>query len=105
MPTQLGTIWAQWVGYGAALNDIHTYTLFPNNRDITAEAAIALLATTDNDHWSETGISEIISNDVTETFDPPLPRIQRTNVTKITFFTASSRRTRTYGRHVVNYWT
>ena len=104
MPTQTGTIWAQWVGYSTVLNSIHTYTLHPNNRDITAEAAIALNATTANDHWSETGISQIVSNGINETFDPPLPRIKRDNVTMITFRTASTSHTKVYGRHVIHYW-
>ena len=47
MPTQTGTIWAQWVGYSFVQNSVHTYTLFPLNRDITAEAALALLSTPD----------------------------------------------------------
>ena len=105
MPTQTGTIWAQWVGYTFAFNTIATYSLFPNNRDITAEGAIALNDTTANDHWSETGISQIVSNGVNETFDPPLPRIQRSNVTQITFRTASTSNTAVYGRHVIYYWT
>jgi hypothetical protein len=105
MPTQYGTIWAQWVGYANVLNSVYTYTLHPNHRDITAEAAIALDSTTSNDHWSETGISQIVANGVNETFDPPLPRIQRTNVTQITFRTASTSNTRVYGRHVIHYWT
>jgi len=105
MPTQTGTIWAQWVGFSHVLNAVHTYTLHPNNRDITAEAALALYSTTSNDHWAETGISQIVANGVNETFDPPLPRIQRNNVTEITFRTASTDNTRVYGRHVIHYWT
>ncbi len=105
MPTQTGTIWAQWVGYSNVLNSIHTYTLHPNNRDITAEAAIALHTTTKSTHWSETGISQIVSNGINETFDPPLPRIKRSNVTQITFRTLSSSNTRIYGRHLIFYWT
>jgi hypothetical protein len=104
MPTQTGTIWAQWVGFSIALNGIHTYSLFPNNRNITAEAAIALHSTNQKSHWSETGISQIVSNGVNETFDPPLPRIKRSNVTQITFRTASSKGTRVHGRHIVHYW-
>jgi hypothetical protein len=104
MPTQTGTIWAQFVGYAYVYNAIHTYTLHPNNRDITAEAAIALNSTTANDHWAETGISQIVSNGVNETFDPPLPRIKRSNVTEITFRTASTSHTWAYGRHLINYW-
>jgi hypothetical protein len=105
MPTQTGTIWAQWVGYNWVLNTVHTYSLYPNNRDITAEAALALHSSTKNDHWSETGISQIVSNGVNETFDPPIPMIKRSNVTQITFRTAASSQTRVYGRHVVHYWT
>lgn len=105
MPTQTGTIWAQFVGYAWTLNSVHTYSVFPNHRDITAEAAIALDSTTANDHWSETGISRIVSQGVLEEFDPPLPRIQRSDVTQITFRTASTGSTRVYGRHVIHYWT
>lgn len=104
MPTQTGTIWAQFVGYSHVLNAVHTYSIFPNNRDITAEAAIALHATTVSTHWSETGISQIVSNGVLETFDPPLPRIKRSNVTQITFRTAATGSNRVYGRHIVHYW-
>jgi hypothetical protein len=105
MPTQTGTIWAQWVGYSNVLNSVHTYTLYPNNRDITAEAAIALHTTSASTHWSETGISQIVSNGINETFDPPLPRIKRSNVTQITFRTLSTSNTRIYGRHLIFYWT
>ena len=103
MPTQTGTIWAQWVGYSFVQNSVHTYTLFPLNRDITAEAALALLSTPDDPHFAETGISQIVSNGVSESFDPPLPRIQRSNVTQITFRTATIDCT-VHGRHVVHYW-
>jgi hypothetical protein len=106
MPTQTGTIWAQWVGYSTVVqNAVHTYTIFPSNRTITAEAAIALHSSVTERFWAETGISEIIANDEREVFDPPLPRIQRTNVTSITFRTASTEDTRVYGRHVIYYWT
>jgi len=104
MPTQFGTIWAQWVGYSEVKNTVHSYTITPSNREITAEAAISLDHTTRNDHWSETGISRIVSDRGTENFNPPLPRIQRSGVTSITFRTASSSRTLVYGRHVVHYW-
>jgi hypothetical protein len=106
MPTQTGTIWAQWVGYTQATNAIGTYSLHPNHRDITAEAAIALHTTSASSHWSETGISQIVSNGVNETFDPPLPRIKRSDVTQITFRTAATPgNTKIRGRHVVHYWT
>jgi hypothetical protein len=105
MPTQFGNIFAQWVGFSiTASGGIHTYTLNPNNRDITAEAAIALLSTNGKSHWGETGITSIISNGVTENFDPPLPRIKRANVTKITFRTASTKHNRVHARHVIYYW-
>jgi hypothetical protein len=51
MPTQTGTIWAQWVGYSHVLNAVHTYSIHPLNRDITAEAAIALHNTSASSHW------------------------------------------------------
>ncbi len=104
MSTQTGTIWAQYVNYNWVYNTVHTYSVHPNNRDITAEAAIALDTTTKNDHWSETGISQIVSNGVNETFDPPIPRIKRSNVTQITFRSAATSRTKVYGRHVIHYW-
>lgn len=103
MPTQIGTIWAQWVGYSRVLNSVHTYSILPSNRDITAEAAIALVSPSTTQHWSETGISEIVSNGVKETFDPSLPRIKRSNVTQITFRTVGVS-SRVYGRHVIHYW-
>jgi hypothetical protein len=105
MPTQHGTLFAQWVGASMTSNGgIHSYTLHPNNRNITAEAAIALLSTNGKTHWAETGISSIISNGVTENFDPPIQRIKRTNVTRITFRTASTSNNRVHARHIVNYW-
>ena len=104
MATQFGNIWAQWVGDHRVRNTIATHTVHPNNRTITAEAAIALLETTKNDHWSETGISQIVSNGVNETFNPPVPRINRSNVTEITFRTASSSRTRIWARYIIHYW-
>lgn len=105
MPTQFGNIFAQWVGFSITANGgIHTYTLNPNNRDITAEAAIALLSTNGRSHFAETGVSRIVSNGVAENFDPPLPRIKRGNVTQITFRTASTDNNRVHARHVVHYW-
>lgn len=103
MPTQLGTIWVQWVGYSYVTDSVQTYTIHPANRNITAETAIAIYNTTRNDHRGETGITEIVSNGIHEAFHPPLPRIQRSNVTSITFRTASGSRTDVYGRHVVYY--
>lgn len=103
MPTQTGTIWAQWVGYAKVQDSVYTYDILPSNRDITAEAAIALVSPSITQHWSETGISEIVSNGVKETFNPSLPRIKRSNVTQITFRTVGVRST-VYGRHVIHYW-
>ena len=102
MPTQIGTIWAQWVGYHWVINGVATFTLLPQNRRITAEAAIALVNPFNN-HWSETGISKVVSNGVTETFNPPLPKIMRSNVTHIQFRTAASN-SRVHSRYVVHYW-
>lgn len=104
MPTQHGNIWAQWVGYQYANDGIETYSIHPNNRKITAEAAISLYTITKKNHWTETGISQIVSNGVNETFDPPLPRIKRDNVTQITFRTASTKHARTFCRHIIYYW-
>ena len=104
MPTQTGTIWAQWVGYTIADDSIQTYTVEPNHRDITAEAAIAMMSTGNGAHYSETGISQIVANGINEEFDPPLPRIQRSDVTQITFRTAAAGNCIIRGRHVIYYW-
>lgn len=103
MPTQKGTIWAQWIGHNGANDGVTTFTVYPDNRDITAEAAIALLTTTKN-FWAEAGISRIVSNGINETFDPPRPTIKRSNVTRIQFRTAGSNST-VHSRYVIHYWT
>lgn len=105
MPTRIGTIWAQYVGYHWVYDSSHTITVQPQSRDITADSAMSLYYTNRNDHWGETGIWRIVSNGTLEEFDPPLPRIKRDNVTMIVFRTRASSGTRVHGRHVINYWT
>lgn len=104
MATQKGIIWAQWIAHHTVLNGVKTFTVYPENRDITAEAAIALVSPSITQHWSEAGISRIVSNGVEETFNPPRPTIKRSNVTAIQFRTAGSN-SRVHGRYVIHYWT
>jgi hypothetical protein len=104
MPTQYGTIWAQWVAHHVAVNEIKTFTVYPQNRRITAEAAISLLNPFKSQHWSETGIIKIVSNGVTYTFDPPAPRSMRSGVTEVQFRTASIN-SRVHSRFLIHYWT
>lgn len=104
MPSISGNIWYQWVGYSIVEHDIHTITLYPGNRDITAEAAIAFQRDTGGTDWTEAGISGIVSNGVYESFNPPLPRIQRNNVTQIIFRAASTSGVLARCRYVLNYW-
>ncbi len=104
MATQKGTIWAQWIGHHVAVNEFKTYTVYPENRDITAEGAIALVNPfSTQTHWAEAGISRIVSNGVEETYNPPHPTIKRSNVTAIQFRTSASN-SRVYGRFVIHYW-
>ena len=101
MAVQLGTIWAQEVVYSSVAGGVHTIHMAPNHRDITTNSAISLIVT-GGTNWAETGIVQIVSNGINETFDPPRPVIQRSNVTEMTFRTASTGN-RVYARHVVYY--
>jgi hypothetical protein len=104
MPTMAGSIWAQNIGYRICNgNIIDTVDLSFNNRNITGDAAIILLTHGKKDIWVECGFSRVVSNGQVEEFDPPLPRIKRSNVTSIRF------RTATYNcsarsRWVINVW-
>jgi hypothetical protein len=101
----IGTIWAQDVLYSIVAGSVKTQThhVFPSRRHITTDSAISLIVTDDDLNWAETGVSQIVSNGINETFDPPLPAIHRTNVTEITFRTSSSQN-RVHAQHVINYW-
>jgi len=90
MPWKTGSIWAQYVGYRINNGGIDTVTLNLATLDITADAAIALITHGKKNIWAECGFSRVVSNGNVETFDPPLPRIERSNVTSITFRTAAS---------------
>ena len=104
MPTKTGTIWAQWMSSHWVRNTVQTVSVSPKNRDITADAAIAMLMATRREHWGEAGISQIVSNGINETFNPPVPRIQRDNVTQITFRVAATDDSRVWARFAIFYW-
>lgn len=109
MPTQTGSIWAQNIGYRIVDSGISTITLRLANNNITAETAIALLVpdivggNRARAFWVECGISRIVSNGVSEAFDPPLPRIKRSNVTEIRLRGAVVHCRMRY-RWVINFW-
>jgi hypothetical protein len=103
MAVQVGSIWAQEVVYSSVAGGVRTIHMAPMRRTVTTNSAISLIVTGGDLNWAETGVAQIVSNGINETFDPPLPVIHRTNVTEITFRTSSSRN-RVYARHVVNYW-
>lgn len=90
MPWKTGSIWAQNVFFRKNFGGIDTVTLNLANLDITVDAAIALITHGKNSIWAECGVSRIVSNGNVETFDPPLPRIERPNVTSITYRSAAS---------------
>ena len=101
--TRTGKIWAQWLGSLQKTDGVSTVEVRPNNRHITAEAAIAHHVTVKRVHGALAGIAQIVSNGLSETFDPPLPRIQRENVTQITFLIAAHN-CYVGARLVINYW-
>lgn len=104
MPTKHGTIWAQYVGFSVVHpGNSHTIQVNPNNRDITTCSAISQISAGRKSHFAECGVWRIVSNGLLEEFDPPLPRIQRDNVTSITFRTRTSECT-VHGQHQINYW-
>lgn len=103
MPTMIGSIWAQDIGYRKVKNKIDTVTINVNNRDITADAALTLLSHGKNSIWVECGFSKVTSNGITEEFDPPLPRILRTGVTSITF-RAAAIDCQIRARWAINFW-
>lgn len=90
MPTRLGTIFAQWGGWQYVQNTSLTATIRPQNRDITASAAISRYVATRRAHFGQVGILSIVSNGSNETFSPVRPHIQRDNVTEIRFRSESS---------------
>ena len=90
MPWKTGSIWAQNVFYRKNFGGIDTVTLNLANLDITVDAAISLITHGRDSIWAECGVSRIVSNNNVETFDPPLPRIERSNVTSITYRSAAS---------------
>ena len=103
MPVQLGTIWAQEVVYSNVVNSVHDIHMLPSRRDITANSALSFIFSGGHSNFAKTGIVQIVSNGINETFDPPIPAIQRSNVTEITFRTISTHY-RVLARHVVYYW-
>lgn len=104
MPTMTGSIWAQNIGYRIVNGTyIDTVDLSFNNRDITGDAAIALFTHGKDNIWAECGFSRVVSNGQVEEFDPPLPRIQRSNVTSIRFRTATYKCS-VRSRWVINVW-
>lgn len=105
MPTMTGSIWAQNIGFRIVTGPLSdNVTLGFNNRDITADAALSLLTHTTSNIWVECGFSRVISNGQLEEFDPPLPRLQRNNVTSITFRTSASSNCMVRSRWVINVW-
>ena len=104
MPTRFGSIWAQYNGWHWTSGPDIIMTLRPNNRDITAVSALTTYSTSKNDHWGETGIWQIVSNGTSESFnDKFLPRIQRDNVTEISFRSRVTDCT-IFARHKIDYW-
>lgn len=108
MPTQHGSIWAQNLGYRIVNSGIDYVTInFPQPRTITADTAIALLVpdivgiNRAAAFWSECGIFQTSAD--SQSFDPPLPRIQRSNITWITFRAAVSRCRLRY-RWTIYFW-
>jgi hypothetical protein len=110
MPTMLGSIWAQFVEGTYCYNQSFTFTVHPNNRDITAYSSLTRynFVVTDSEStaikYGEAGISRVVSGGHSEDFDPPLQRIKRNNVTEIRFIT-SSLGAYIHAVHVINYWT
>lgn len=90
MPWKTGSIWAQNLWLRKNTNGLITQTLSLANIDITVDSAITLITHGKDNIWAEVGISRIVSNGNVETFDPPLPRIARDNVTSITYRSATS---------------
>lgn len=120
MPTKKGKIWAQWLGYSDPLGFspsiagvmLHSISVYPNHRDITAYSALSSVfhehepqsGPGDAPVWKYAGIREVISQGALEEFFMPIPFIIRKDVTKVTFLTASSDGHTCYALHVINYW-
>jgi hypothetical protein len=111
MATQTGSVWAQNIGYRIINSGIDEVTItFAAPRTITADTAIALLTSQcvgsnrARCFWAECGIRRLVRNGVTQgPWDPPVPRIQRTNVTEITF-RAATHSCRIRYRWVIHFW-
>ena len=112
MPTMIGSIWAQFIeGTYCYDGGSFTFTVHPNNRDITAYSSItrySFIIPSNGHHppyirYGEAGISRVVSGGHSEDFDPPLQRIKRNNVTEIRFITTAFG-TYIHAVHVINYW-
>ena len=91
-PPCWGSIWAQFVEGAYCYNQSFTFTVHPNNRDITAYSSLTRYNFVVTDppkftaiKYGEAGISRVVSGGHSEDFDPPLQRIKRNNVTEIRF--------------------
>ncbi len=108
MPTMTGSIFAQNVGWrkiGSSGAIVDTVNIHPNNRNITADAAlVSVYEGVGKGFWAECGFSEVFTIEQgIETFDPPLPRLMRKNVTMLTFKTAAVH-CFIHSRWVINFW-
>jgi hypothetical protein len=94
-------------GFGAVSRDeVYSYskTIQVSKRNVFAEVAIAKIAVLGTDtHYSEIGITQIVSDSGVEDFDPPRHVIFRTNVTSVTF-TVTTYDADTLGRWLINFW-
>jgi len=90
MPWKTGSIWAQNSFFRKNFGGVDTIKLNLANLDITVDAAIGLITHGKKNIWAEAGVSRIVSNGKVETFDPPITRIVRDNVTSITYRSAAS---------------
>lgn len=108
MPTMTGSIWAQNVGWrkiGSSEAVVDTVTFHLNARNITADGALAsVFDGRGSGFWAECGFSEVFTfQGGPEAFDPPLPRLVRQGVTRLTFKTAAVR-CFVHSRWVINFW-
>ena len=84
----------------------HSYdvTVQVSNRNIFAEVALVKTYILGEEwHYSEIGISQVVSNNGVENFDPPARLIFRTGVTSIRFHVAVYQ-SFTLGRWMINFW-
>ncbi len=104
MPTLSGEHWAQWTDWRYSVGPAVTATVRPNNRTISARAAVTMHSTSRREHGFQAGIFSITSNgNVTQFHGQLEPAVVAGNVTEVVF-RIDCRDSTTYANFTIDYW-